>query len=773
MRAAGVESLIARMTLEEKLSLIAGARDPHDQGQAGYWPGLPRLGIPPLRFADGPGGINAYRDATALPAPVGLAATFDPEAARLYGALLGREARALGQQVVLAPYVNIVRDPFFRRNHATLGEDPLLNARLAVEIIRGIQSQGVMAQVKHLAAYNGQDNVYIDERTLREIYLPAFEAAVKAGVASVMCAYNRVNGQPCCATDLLLCQVLRNEWGFKGFVTSDWGALPGPEALVKGADLEMPGRPILGRPGPFFDEPLRQAIREGRIPAGAVDEAVRRILTQVDRFGWLDGKPAKPGSINVQADASIARRLAAQSAVLLKNDGLLPLAASDLESLAVIGPTARQLAAGYMGERAYGFEDRLISPLDALRKLAPRARITFAVGDDLTGVELPTGNGTLEIPEDGEYTFMVQTSGGDGEILLNGRVVVQSSGFRGFGSAHRKWSSLLPTIDGLDNSRATVRLTTGRYRLQTRTAPSRGGSPRVRFAWMTPALRRRNLEEAVTAASNARTAIVFLWHEQGASFNLAENQDELVRRVSEVNRRTVVVLNAGGPVAMPWLERAGAVLLMWYPGQEGGWATADLLLGRAGPGGRLPVTFPKRPEDTPALAPGHPERWATPPPPGKSGIDAESPPVTFSEGIAVGYRWYDQQNIEPLFPFGFGLSYASFEYSALQVKRGPGGIQVNFALRNTGSRRGIEVAQVYLDPGGAPAAPRTLAGFKSVELKPGETQRITIQIDARSLCYWSQDQRAWVEPAGPRTVFVGASSRDIRLAGRIPATIQR
>ncbi len=261
-----MRDLIRRMTLDEKLSLVRGARDPEELGQAGYWPGLPRLGIPPLRLADGPPGVNTNADATALPAPVALAATFNPESARQYGVALAREAKALGQQVLLAPHANIVRDPLFRRNHTAFSEDPLLSAKMGAAEIEGIQSQGVMAQVKHLAGYNGSDNVFIDERTLHEIYLPAFEAAVKAGVASVMCAYNRVNGTPSCESAELLNEVLRRRWDFGGFVASDWGALHSPLAILSGLDMEMPGRPVAGRPGPFFAEPLKNAVAGGAVP---------------------------------------------------------------------------------------------------------------------------------------------------------------------------------------------------------------------------------------------------------------------------------------------------------------------------------------------------------------------------------------------------------------------------------------------------------------------------------------------------------------------------
>jgi beta-glucosidase len=810
------------MTLEEKLVLVHGARDPQDLGQAGYWPGLPRLGIPPLRLADGPAGVNVNQDATSMPAPVGLAATFSVEAARLFGVVMGRDAMALDQDILLAPHINIVRDPLFRRNHTSFGEDPLLNAQLGAAEVEGIESQGTMAQVKHFAAYNGADNVTVDERTLHEIYLPAFEAAVQAGAASVMCSYNRVNGPVACENADLQNGVLRGQWGFAGFVTSDWGAMRNPLALVNGADLEMPGREIAGRGGgPSFADGLRAAVESGAIPASAIDRALTRILMQMDRFHRLDGKPpARPASIDIQADARIVREIAEQGAALLKNEGhALPLTAADLASLAVIGPTGAQVAAGFLGERAAGFPARLVGPLAALRKIAPQARITYAVGADLTGVAIPstalsydgrpgllrrqttpdTGameldasldfqgptalapgteyawSGTLTAPVEGDYTFAVQAGAdGSGTMAVDGQALGRSAGFgfAGGGAAVKKWSSIIPTTDGRDNPRATVHLAAGEHRIEL-TASSTGPAPlSIRFAWITPQLRQANLEAAVASARAARTAVVFAWSGMGATLALPEDQDELIRRVAAANPRTIVVLNTGGPVAMPWKDAVRAILEMWYPGQEGGWATADLLLGRADPGGKLPVTFPARIEDTPTRAAGHPERMAPPRRPG--GVNAESPAVTYSEGIAVGYRWYDRQSIQPLFPFGHGLSYTHFAYSQLSVKRRGGGVDVTFTLRNAGARKGAEVAQAYIGPpASAPVefAPKSLAGFARIELAPGQSRQVSIHIDGRALSYWSAATHNWAMAKGTREIYLGSSSRDIRLRGTIPAGV--
>lgn len=800
-------ALIRQMSLDEKISLVHGARDPEEIGQAGYWPGVPRLGIPPLRFADGPCGVNVNREATAMPAPVALAATFSESAARLYGVVMGREARALRQDVLLAPHVNIVRDPLFRRNHTTLSEDPLLTARLAAAEIAGIQSQGVMAQVKHLAGYNGSDNVAIDERTLHEIYLPAFEAAVRAGVASVMCSYNRINGQPACESAELQNRVLRGAWGFDGFITSDWGAIHTPLAIASGADLEMPGRELAGgRGGPYFADSLKAAIVSGAVRLDALDNAVARILTQLARFHKLGpSAPAGAAKIDIEADAQAVREIAEQSAVLLKNDGgALPLAEADLASLAMIGPTAGQLAAGFMGERGYGFEARLVAPLEALRRSAPRANVRYSVGVDLTGTAIPasalaldaqtelsfdfageralrpgterTWTGNVNVGTEGDYTFLVQPAVGNGaegggSIAIDGRVVSRTGGpgFGGTGMAPKKWSSLLPTTDGRDNGRGSIALRAGPHRIEIK-AHSTGEAPlAIRFSWITPDSRRTAIDAAVSAAAAVRTPIVFAWSGVSAAA-LPEEQDELIARVAAANPRTIVVLNSGGPVLMPWKERVRAIVEMWYPGQEGGWATVNLLLGRTNPAGRLPVTFPVRLEDTPSRAAGHPERLPQGGPPGSGVLGGDAPLVSYSEGTAVGYRWYDQQNIEPLFPFGHGLSYTRFEYSDLSLKPAPGGANVTFTLRNAGARRGAEVVQVYLGPAGHAAVatpPRALAGFERVELEPGQKRLVSIHLSARALSIWSTERHAWERVASGRRIYVGSSSRDIRLKGEL------
>src|SRR5215472_2378934 len=584
-----IRVLISQMTLDEKLSLVHGKPDPESLGEAGYWPGVPRLGIPPLRFADGPPGISVNRASTAMPAPIGLAATFDPEAARRYGTVLGREARALGQDVLLGPHINIDRDPVFARNQTTFGEDPFLAGVIAAEFTRGVQNQGVMAQIKHLAGYNSSGNVAIDERTLHEIYLPAFEVAIRVGASSIMCAYNKLNGPYACENGEVQNGIIRGQLGFKGFITSDWGATHSTEAITQGLDLEMPG-PREGAKT-YFTEPLEQALTSKAISESALDEAVAHILFQMDQFHRLGQNIARPSTIDVEGDAKIVQDIAEASAVLLKNeDHILPLKISDLNSLVLIGPTAGQLAVGSGSERGYGFEQRFMSPLEALRRSASgqsQTNIRYALGDDLTGVPLAgpllsnergvgllrhqatppspetkldeimdfkgstalapgtayTWTGTLTIPAEGDYTFMLQAAVGDGAngnggMTIDGQKVftarggVVPPGFGGLdagpnGAIIKKWASLLPTTDNRNNPRVTLHLSAGPHPIEI-TASSTGHKPlEIRFNWTTPELLRAGIEKAAEAAKSVRTAIIFAWSVGGNRMVLPDMQDEL------------------------------------------------------------------------------------------------------------------------------------------------------------------------------------------------------------------------------------------------------
>jgi beta-glucosidase len=520
----------------------------------------------------------------------------------------------------------------------------------------------------------------------------------------------------------------------------------------------MPGRELAFRPGgPYFMETQLESV-----PDQVIDQAVTRILSQMERFGSLSSRP-RPSGIDVSADAKVVRRIAAEGAVLLLNRGGLPLTPDDLASLAVIGPTGGQLAAGFMGERGYGFESRLVSPVDALRRSAPNAKVEYLPGVDLTGVPLPltqppllepgadySWKGTLNAPEEGDYTLMVQPkvgqgAAGGGSISIDGDAIARTGGpgFGGTGMAPKKWSSLLPTTDGRDNGRGTVHLTAGPHAIEL-TGHSTGEDPLdIRYAWITPEMRRAAIASAVALAKRVHTVVLFAWNGAGTTLSLPEEQDALIAAVVHANLRSIIVLNTGGPVIMPWRDKVAAILEMWYPGQEGGWATADLLLGRVNPGGKLPVTFPVKLEDAAYRTSG-----------------------TFSEGIYVGYRWYDRHDVEPLFPFGHGLSYTRFEYTTLAMSREKGGLHVEFNVRNAGSRRGSEVAQVYIGAAagaGVDMTVRSLAGFERVELDPGRSARVSIHVSTRALSYWSVERGGWTVAKSERPIYVGSSSRDIRL----------
>ncbi|MBV8630355.1 MAG: glycoside hydrolase family 3 C-terminal domain-containing protein, partial [Silvibacterium sp.] len=496
---------------------------------------------------------------------------------------------------------------------------------------------------------------------------------------------------------------------------------------------------------------------------------------------------------------------AEEAAVLLKNDdNALPLKAADLASLAMIGPTAGQVAAiGTFGERSPGLPERQVSPVDALRKLTPTAKIVFAVEDDMTGVPVPasalshngqyglerTTNGStavdptldftnsngkalppnttaawagdLTVPTTGTYWLYLQVLGGRGIISVDGKQLGKTGAVLGTVHGdiqHSSQDNGIPTTDGLDNVRRAVDLTLGKHAVSVQLTPDTSNTPaQIRLNWMTPEARIQRHAQAINAAKSAHSAIVFLWTRDKPAFFLPGEQDKLVEEIAAANPNTIVVLNSSQPVAMPWIDKVKAVLEMWWPGDEGGWATAKLLLGQSNPSGHLPVTWAKRLEDYPATDPAHPERSAK----GVNGV------TTFSEGLLIGYRWFDAQHIEPQFPFGYGLSYTQFALSNLSATRDShGGAKVTVEVRNTGSLAGDAVPQIYLDAPQQPIqgvafAPRTLTGFDRITLAPGESKTVSIKLAARAFQYWSVKDNKWDTPAGARTLHAGFSSRDL------------
>jgi len=849
-----VDHLLAQMTLDEKIALIHGTGEDAStyQGQAGYLPGIKRLGIPPMRFADGPPGVLTRVPSIAPTSTMGVAATFSREDARLNGAVIGREARSHGISVALQPFINIDRDLHYGRGYNTFGEDPFLTGELGAAEVRGIQGEGVMSQAKHYIGYDTDaENAFIDEQTLHEVYLAPFVAVTKAGVSSIMCSYNKINGPYSCGNSETLIKLLRGEAGFQGFVTSDWGATHATDFINAGLDMEMSGPlPVsFGGPSYFVNGPRREAppgpkpegpaLSDAGLPeepaqpgwagsaepwpttdlkklvaAGTVSEetitrAAGRILLQMEKFGYLDGKiKLEVTPSDNSEDVKIIEKTAIDAAVLLKNEGAaLPLKPADLDNLAMIGPGAGQIVAvGLTGEKAVGIPALEVGPLAALRQLAgSAAHVTYAVADDMDGTAIPaqylshfgepglerrvwnedavsidpevnfthtTANalspnqsivwtGTLTAPENGRYRLHLQLQGCYGKLKIDDQVVDKNW----FNWIHGEviqpgQDNVFPTTDGLDNLRAAMELSAGPHRISIEINPDTSNKPvEVRLAWVTPAQQAENYAVAIEAAKRAKTAVVFAWSRTRPVFGLPGDQEKLIRDVAAVNPNTIVVLNVSQAVAMPWLGQVAAVLDMGWTGDLGGWATAKVLLGQANAGGRLPFTWPKRIEDTPANDPAFPERSV-------KGVDGKT---TFSEGILVGYRWFDRQKIAPLFPFGFGLSYTTFAYSGLRAASSvDGGVDLTMKLHNTGTVPGDEVAQVYLEkpatgPRDVQFADNVLAGFERVSLAAGESKDVAIHVSPRLLQCWSPTHHEWLTPTGIRTFWVGGSSRDFKL----------
>lgn len=858
-----VDSLLGKMTLSQKIQLIHGARESAatTQGQGGYMPGDAKLGIPPLRLADGPPGILTRHRSTAPTGTMGLGATFSLDDARLNGVVIGRDARALGIDITLQPFINIMRDPTWTRAYNLFGEDPLLVGQIGAAEVQGIQDQGVMAMAKHYLAYNGADNVVVGQQALHEIYAAPFADAVKAGVATIMCSYNRINGYYSCGNPDTLQTLLEQEIGFKGFVTSDWGATHATTFVNDGLDLEMSGYSADNKscyfcavpepppapvetnygfkrsmpyawPSPIPEESPRYshgsshhydehvkgmlaAVKDGQVQPAEITAADRRILYEENRFGWLDKEPKhNVTAVPFDQDMKVVEKTSEDSAVLLKNeDHALPLTPADLKSVALIGPTAGQtVTIGLSMEKALGFPSRDPGPLAALKQQSEGVtdrHIAYAVADDMTGSPIPAsllshsghpgllrekedgkavgvdamldftkknGNalptkssfrwsGTLEIPKTGTYWIYLQVMGCKAQLGIDDTLIADTPGLFQHGDfLQAPEDNVLPTTDNLDNMRRAVHLTKGVHSLVVAEEGDGSGRPvQVRLNWMTPAARLQDYQSALEAARQAKKVVVFAWARDLPDYGLPGDQDKLISAIAKINPNTIVVLNNCQPIALPWLNQVKAVLEMWYPGDGGGVATASVLLGHTDPAGRMPFTWAKRLDQYVSHDPAHPERTSN----GIHGL------TTFSEGIFIGYRWFDKQDIQPLFPFGYGLSYTKFKYSDLQAEPAPdGGLTVRFSIENVGNVYGDEVPQVYLGapqspPAGAQFAVRALAGFDRLGLKPGESKQVTIHVPLRQLQYWSEATKSWQTATGSRVVYVGASSRDLRLQQQV------
>jgi beta-glucosidase len=806
-------ALVAQMTLDEKVAMVSGTGFAFGSGYAGRITGVERLGIPPMLLADGPNGVgNGSTGVTAFPAAVAVASTWDVALVEQYGAALGREQAGKGHAVALTPTINIVRVPQWGRTFETFSEDPWLAARLSVAQITGIQQEGVIATVKHFAANNQETarmsiDVQVPERVLREVYLPAFRAAVTEGRAgSVMCAYNRLNGIFACEHPWLLTEVLRRDWGFDGFVMSDWFATHSTaEAARAGLDMEMPGGG-----GPFgqahFGETLKQAVQAGQVPGDVLDTMVTRILVAMARVGLLDrsNRGSREAVVSTAEHQRLARDLAAAGTVLLKNDhDALPL--ERVATIAVIGDAAREHPRLTGGGSAEVHPSRSIAPLPGIEARAGGSvKVTYARGTLGTG-RLPAIDSTSLTPSSGEglgftaaYYPSPDFSGAPVatrvETVLGGEpgqpgpmgprppveglppawsgrwagtLAPPDSGTYRFSLAASGSARLV--VDGrtlldLDSFFPTIvhgaiDLQAGtpvQLQIEYRATGIPGTGPHVGWQPPDPAL----LAEAVAAARGADAAIVFVDDvttegSDRATLALPGDQDRLIAAVAAANPRTIVVLHTGGPVLMPWIDDVEAVLAAWYPGQESGDAIAAVLFGDVNPSGRLPITFPASDEQGPGQT--------------RASFPGDGTSVRYEEGLLVGYRWYDAKEEEPLFPFGHGLSYTRFRYDQLELVPGrlarEPRLRARVRVTNTGTRAGADVVQLYVGfPSEAGVPPRQLKGFQKLTLSPGQSRIVGFELDAAALSYWDERTKGWVSPTGQYRVEMGASSRDVKVS---------
>jgi beta-glucosidase len=802
-----VDAVMGELTLEQKVMLLAG----HDA-----WHTVELPGVPALRCSDGPAGVRGTSwqgpASASFPCGTALGATFDPALVEEVGRALGREAHSKGVNVLLAPTVNLHRTPIGGRNFECMSEDPYLTSQIAVGYIRGVQSEHVAACIKHFVANDTEFermtiSSEVDERTLRELYLVPFEAAVApveeggAGVRVVMSSYNRINGTYASEHGPLLRGVLRDEWGFDGAVFSDWyGTHSAAASLEAGLDLEMPGPPRQR------GEALLAAVRAGEVAEARVDESVRRLLELFvwTRVGEID---TTEGTDDADATRAVIRRAAIAGTVLLKNEGnLLPLAPTT--RLALLGPNAErsQIQGGGSAQVRANRPVRLLQAvrgrgLDVgheagcsidkrLRALRGNFAIRYVDGETGATVEHDTDRLSMlwmDAPADGidlrhfgatvtgsftpdvsgDWQFGV-TSVGPAVLRINGEVVVDLSvaqtGGAFFGNGSPEVRATAPLAAGVV---CTVEVDYPAIEYPMLRGLMVGAEPPVQTNAM---------DRAIALAAAADVAVVVVgtnadWETEGedrTTMDLPGEQDELVARVAKVNPNTVVVINAGSPVSMPWLDSVAAVMQIWFPGEELGEAVADILLGDAEPGGRLPVTMPRRLVDTPAYT-HHP---------GRDGL------AIYGEGLRIGYRWYDAQAVEPLFAFGHGLGYTTFELRPATVTVAGTGIDgsvgmvedgvtvtVTVPVHNTGARAGSEVVQCYVEPpvDGPDRPIRTLQAFAKVELAAGESGAVTLQLDRRAFSSWDVAAHGWVVPPGAYRLLVGTSSRALTDAGAITA----
>jgi len=798
---ARADAMLKQLSLEEKIDLIGGVND-------FYIREIKHIGLPALKMADGPFGVRNYGPSTTF-GGMGLAATWDPALAERIGAVIGQDARARGVHFMLGPGVNISRSPLCGRNFEYFGEDPFLASRTAVAYIEGMQSQGVSATIKHYMGNNQEflrhdaDSI-IDERTMREIYLPTFEAAVKeAHVGAIMDSYNLINGQHATQNGYLNNDVAKKEWGFEGIIMSDWDATyDGVAAANGGLDLEMPSGRFMNRAN------LLPAVQSGKVSEATIDDKVRRILRTALRFGWLDRDQTDLSlPLYNESGGQVALEAARSGMVLLKNDGnLLPLDKTRIKSIAVIGPDAYPAPvvgggsagvrpfgsisyleglAAYLGSSATVYYDRGVPSLGELADAT--AFSTDAAGKqpglDLEAFNNPSLSGEAAVHRTDQH---VNADHGLGDGTNQNNVSARWSGYftpsssgehlffvqgPGEGGGYRLYVDDQLVINTWELSSAQV----SQLRL-----PLAAGPHRIRFeysvhwSWGGAMIRLGIVhpDAIVNAAAKALAskvdAVVLAVgfdpdsESEGAdrTFQLPPAQGELIHQIAGGNKNTIVVVTSGGAVDMnAWLGQVPALFESWYAGQAQGSALAQLLFGEYSPSGKLPVTFESHWEDNPAHDVYYP----------KAG-DKKTP---YTEGVFIGYRHFDKAATKPQFPFGYGLSYTTFAYKNLSVTpanvSGDQPVTVTFDVVNTGNREGAEVAEVYVGEPHAnvPRPAKELKGFTKVSLKPGETKRVSVELNRRAFSYYDAKNHRWAADAADFDVLVGRSSAQIELTGKV------
>jgi beta-glucosidase len=793
------EKILKQMTLEEKVAYVGGLND-------FYVRAIPRLGTPELKMSDGPIGLRNDGKATAYPAGIALAASWDENLAKEFGASLGRDARARGVHFLLGPGVNIYRAPMCGRNFEYFGEDPYLASRMAVNDIEGIQSQGVIATIKHFAGNNQEWDRHhvssdIDERTLREIYLPTFEAAVKeAHVGAFMDSYNLLNGVHMTQNGRLNTDIIRGEFGFTGVVMSDWDATyDGVAAANGGLDIEMPS-------GQFMSpDTLLKAVKDGSVKESTIDDKVRHILQTAIAFGFFDRpqKQGPPATQEIPQSRATALKAAQEGAVLLKNSGVLPLDRTKLKTVAVIGPNAGVAVTG-------GGGSSLIDPYSAP---TPYEAVKKLVGSSVNVVFKP---GLIRLDEYFKTTKFTTTADGrtpgmvaeffnngdlsgtpavkrtdehvsfdwqEGSYTPGGPTDTFSARWSGYftPSSDGNYSLLVSADDGyrlfvddqkvLDQwpyhgmliTQKLIPMTAGHHYKLALEYHEGTGQASIGFGISDNKSTAR--EDAVAAAKSADAVILCAGFDatsegEGSDrpFALPKEQLDLIHDVLAANKNVVLALNAGGNLDMrPFIDQTPALLHLWYSGEEGATALAQIVFGDVNPSGKLPASFEKRWEDNATY---------------NSYYDSDSSKhVKYSEGVFLGYRHFDKSDVKPMFPFGFGLSYTSFQYGGLKVGEpgNDGTVAVTFQVKNTGQRAGTEIAEVYVGEKNPkvdrPA--KELKGFSRVELKPGESRSVTVRLGKRSFSYYDVNTKHWVSDAATYDILVGPSSEKIDLRGEV------